>query len=150
MGHVDHGKTSCSMRSKSARHARRRPAGITATIGPYRVTVKESGMITCLATRVRAFTSCGPAAQRYRYTFFWLLRPMPDVRTSNTGIISHTKAAKVPFVVALNKIEKPGVKPGRREARTRPRVSCEDWGGDTVTVEGSAKTGQNPGLASSK
>src|SRR5205814_2735645 len=58
--------------------------------------------------------------------------------------ISHTRAAKVPFVVAINKVDKPGVKPERvKRELAEQGLQAEDWGGDTVTVEVSAKTGKN-------
>jgi translation initiation factor IF-2 len=118
--------------------------GITQHIGAYQV--EERGRkITFLDTPGHeAFTLMRARGARVTDIVVLVVAADDGVMPQTIESISHTKAAKVPFVVAINKIDKPGVNPERVKRELADQgLQPEDWGGDTVTVEVSARTGQN-------
>jgi translation initiation factor IF-2 len=144
MGHVDHGKTSLLDAIRKTRVTEQEAGGITQHIGAYQVTV-QNRKITFLDTPGHeAFTLMRARGAKVTDIVVLVVAADDGVMPQTEESISHTKAAKVPIVVAINKIDKPGVNPERVKRELAERgLQAEDWGGDTPTVEVSAKTGKN-------
>src|SRR5881628_303971 len=145
MGHVDHGKTSLLDAIRKTRVTEQEAGGITQHIGAYQVNVKDNRKITFLDTPGHeAFTLMRARGARVTDIVVLVVAADDGVMPQTIESISHTRAAKVPFVVAINKVDKPGVNPERvKRELAEQGLQAEDWGGDTVTVEVSAKTGKN-------
>src|SRR5262245_28517556 len=145
MGQVDHGKTSLLDAIRKTRVTEQEAGGITQHIGAYQVKVKDSRKVTFLDTPGHeAFTLMRARGARVTDIVVLVVAADDGVMPQTIESISHTRAAKVPFVVAINKIDKPGVNPERvKRELSEQGLLAEDWGGDTVMVEVSAKTGQN-------
>ncbi len=144
MGHVDHGKTSLLDAVRKTRVTEQEAGGITQHIGAYQVTV-QNRKITFLDTPGHeAFTLMRARGAKVTDIVVLVVAADDGVMPQTIESISHTKAAKVPIVVAINKIDKPGVNPERvKRELAEHGLQAEDWGGDTPTVEVSAKTGKN-------
>ncbi len=144
MGHVDHGKTSLLDAIRETNVAGREAGGITQHIGAYHVEKNGRKIVFIDTPGHQAFTRMRARGAKVTDIVVLVVSADDGVMPQTLEAIDHAKAAGVPILVAINKIDKPDAQPDRVKQQLSDRgLLAEDWGGDVVMTPVSAKTGQN-------
>ena len=140
MGHVDHGKTTLLDALRSTDVALHEAGGITQRIGAYQIRYKNQKITFLDTPGHEAFTSMRTRGAQVTDIAVIIVAADDGVMPQTVEAIHHAKAAKVPIMVAINKIDKPGANPEHiKEELSREGLIAEDWGGDVIMVPISAK-----------
>jgi translation initiation factor IF-2 len=144
MGHVDHGKTSVLDAIRATNVTAHEAGGITQHIGAYHVEAQGRTIVFLDTPGHEAFTLMRARGSKVTDIVVLVVAADDGVMPQTLEAIDHARAAKVPIVVAINKIDKPEAQPERVKRQLADlNLMPEDWGGDTVTVEVSAKQKKN-------
>lgn len=143
LGHVDHGKTTLLDYIRKTRVAAGEAGGITQSIGAYQAEYKNKKITFIDTPGHRAFANMRARGAQVTDIVVLVIAADDGIMEQTREAISHARAAKVPIIVAINKIDKPTASVQRvKEQLAREGLTPEDWGGDTITVPISAITGQ--------
>ncbi|MDY5098183.1 translation initiation factor IF-2 [Clostridium sp.] len=142
MGHVDHGKTSLLDAIRKAKVTSTEAGGITQHIGAYTVTINGEKITFLDTPGHEAFTSMRARGAQVTDVVILVVAADDGIMPQTKEAINHCKAAEVPVIVAINKIDKPGANIDRvKQELSEFGLISEDWGGETICVPVSAKTG---------
>lgn len=141
MGHVDHGKTSLLDAIRKAKVTESEAGGITQHIGAYTVTINGEKITFLDTPGHEAFTAMRARGAQITDIVILVVAADDGVMPQTIEAINHCKAANVPLIVAINKMDREGANPDRvKQELTEYGLLAEDWGGDTVTVPVSARS----------
>jgi len=144
LGHIDHGKTTLLDWIRKTRVAASEAGGITQSIGAYQVEYNSKKITFIDTPGHKAFTAMRARGASVTDLVILVVAADDGVMMQTKEAIAHARAAKVPIIVAINKIDKPGINVDKvKEQLTKEGLKPEDWGGDTITVPISALTGKN-------
>lgn len=144
MGHVDHGKTSLLDAIRNTSVTATEAGGITQHIGAYRVKAKGEEITFLDTPGHAAFTSMRARGAQATDIAVLVVAADDGIMPQTVEAINHAKAANVSIIVAINKMDKPGANPDQiKQQLTEYSLVPEEWGGDTICVNVSAKTGEN-------
>lgn len=143
MGHVDHGKTTLLDTIRKTNVVGGEAGGITQHIGAYRVNHNDSTIVFIDTPGHEAFTSMRARGASITDIVILVVAADDGVMPQTIEAINHSKAAGVPIIVAINKVDKPGAEPDKiKRELSEAGLLPEEWGGDTLIAEVSAKSGQ--------
>lgn len=143
MGHVDHGKTSLLDYIRNTNVISGEAGGITQHIGAYTITTHEKSITFIDTPGHEAFTAMRSRGASVTDIAVLVIAADDGIKPQTVEAINHAKAAEVPIIVAINKIDKPAANPDKvKQELTEYGLVPEDWGGNTICVNVSAKTGQ--------
>jgi translation initiation factor IF-2 len=144
MGHVDHGKTTLLDKIRRARVAEQEAGGITQSIGAYQISYNGKKITFIDTPGHELFTEMRARGAQATDIVVLVVAADDGVMPQTVEAYNHAKAANVPVVVAINKIDKPNanVEATKQQLVSKLNLAPEDWGGDTIVVPISARTGQ--------
>ena len=143
MGHVDHGKTSLLDYIKKTNVISGEAGGITQHIGAYTINTHDNAITFIDTPGHEAFTAMRSRGASVTDIAVLVIAADDGIKPQTVEAINHAKAAEVPIIVAINKIDRPGANPEKvKQELTEHGLVPEDWGGTTICVNVSAKTGQ--------
>ena len=143
MGHVDHGKTSLLDKIRNAHVAEGEAGGITQHIGAYQVDIGDKTITFLDTPGHEAFTSMRARGAMVTDVAILVVAADDGIMPQTIEAINHARAADIPIVVAINKMDKPGANPQNvKQQLTQYDLLTEEWGGDTICCEVSARTGE--------